>query len=73
MRFQVSGIGRCYNCRAHGRDLEPKAFTEEVHAEGEEAAKDVFLAKKRLCERCLPQRANLLFDREKLICKTLGQ
>ena len=72
VRFRVSGSSTCYNCPAHGREREAGPFSEEIVAKYAEAAKDVFITTKRLCRRCLPEKVNLQFDREKLSVTELG-
>jgi hypothetical protein len=73
VRFQVSGWAECCNCPAHGRDRDAGFFTEEIVAEHDDVARDVFLSAKRLCKRCLPgMKVNLQFDREKLSVLELG-
>jgi hypothetical protein len=72
VRFRVSGSGTCYNCPAHGREWEARPFSEEIVAKYAESAKDVFIGTKRLCQRCLPEKVNLQFDREKLSVTELG-
>lgn len=74
MRFQVSGSAECLNCPAHGRQKEKGPVLEEIKAEDEESAKNAFIDKKRLCPDCYASgmKANLQFDRNKLLCEPLG-
>ena len=73
VRFQVSGRAECYNCPAHGRDRDAGFFTEEIVAEHDDAARDVFMNTRRLCKRCLPKEGvNLQFNRDKLSVVELG-